>query len=60
MRAEEDELLVLALMQDAAAYLQEGLFDDAAEIMVVAEKLECGQDPFYDFAMDDMDEVSAH
>ena len=48
----DDEFLAQALMEDAANYLRNGLLDEAAEIMAVAEKLEFGADPFCNLEMD--------
>ncbi len=49
----DDELLIQTLMQDAADYLRQGMFEDAAEIMAVAESLECGKNPFADELTED-------
>jgi hypothetical protein len=45
---QDDVLLARALMENAAEYMQQGLLDEAAEIMAVAEKMEIGTDPFCD------------
>ena len=53
----DDQLLAEALMEDAAMYMMQGLLDEAAEILAVAEKLEFGSDPFCAFSIEELEIV---
>jgi hypothetical protein len=53
---QDDVLLAEALMQNASEYMKQGMLDEAAEIMAVAEKIEFGDDPFCGLGLNDQDD----